>query len=296
MTVIAKVLERVADRIERAEVLDPPADWLAGMASRLLNRRWVTDLVSGTPIGHSVHPLLVTVPIGAWTSALAFDILGDEDAAEKLTGIGLLAALPSAVTGLSDWSYTDGAERRIGLVHAGLNYLAIACYAGSWLARRSGKRGLGIGLSAIGGSALGGSGWLGGHLAYALGVGVDTTAFQHNQEDWTAIGPADAVLTGRPSAGDVGGVPVVLTRDPGGQVVVLADRCTHRGGPLHEGEIKDGCFVCPWHSSEFAFDGSVVRGPATRPQPAYEVQIRDGEIFARRAGDPRGLRSNPVGL
>lgn len=296
MNAIAKVLEGLADKIERAEVLDPPAAWLSGVANQVLNRRWIADLVSGTPIGHSVHPLFVAVPIGAWTSAVVFDVLGDEDAARKLIGIGLLAAWPSAVTGASDWSYTDGGERRIGFVHAGLNYLAIFSYAGSWLARRSGRRGLGIGLSAIGGTALGGAGWLGGHLAYALGVGVDTTAFQHNQDDWVSVGSAASVVAGQPSAGDLDGIPVVLTRDLAGQVVVLADRCTHRGAPLHEGEIKDGCFVCPWHQSEFAFDGSVERGPATRPQPAYEVEIRDGEVFARRAGDPRGLRSDPVGL
>jgi nitrite reductase/ring-hydroxylating ferredoxin subunit/uncharacterized membrane protein len=296
MTAIAKVLEGLADRIERAEVLDPPAAWLSGVAQKVLNRRGIIDLVSGTPIGHSLHPLFVAIPIGAWTSAVVFYVLGDEDAARTLTGIGLLAAWPSAVTGASDWSYTDGGERRIGFVHAGLNYLAIFSYAGSWLARRSGKHGLGIGLSALGGSALGGAGWLGGHLAYALGVGVDTTAFQHNQDEWTAVGPADTVLAGQPTAGDLGGVPVLLTRDPDGQVVVLADRCTHRGAPLHEGEIKDGCIICPWHQSEFALDGSVVRGPATRPQPAYEVQVRDGEVFARRSDDPRGLRSEPVGL
>ena len=174
--------------------------------------------------------------------------------------------------------------------------LAIFSYAGSWFARRAGRRGLGIGLSALGGSALGSAGWLGGHLAYALGVGVDTTVFQHSEDQWTSVGPAAEVLAGQLSAADLGGVPVVLTRDYDGQVVMLADRCTHRGAPLHEGEIANGCIVCPWHQSEFAFDGSVVRGPATRPQPAYEVEIRDGEIFARRAADPRSLRTNPVGI
>jgi nitrite reductase/ring-hydroxylating ferredoxin subunit/uncharacterized membrane protein len=296
MTAIAKVLEGLADRIERAEVLDPPAEFLSNLAYQVLNRRGIVGLVSGTQIGHSVHPLFVAIPIGAWSSAVVFDMLGDEDAARKLTGIGLLGAVPSAITGASDWSYTDAGERRIGLVHAAANWLAIGTYLGSWLARRSGRNGLGIGLSVLGGGALTVSGWLGGHLAYALGVGVDTTVFQHNQDEWTAVGAADAVLAGQPTAGDLAGVPVLLTRDAWGQVVVLADRCTHRGAPLHEGEIKDGCIICPWHQSEFALDGSVVRGPATRPQPSYEVQIRDGEIFARRADDPRGLRSEPVGL
>ena len=293
---LAKALDTLAGRIERAEVLDPVAEKVAGAAQKLLNRRGLTDLLSGTPAGHSLHPLFIALPIGSWTSAGVFDVLGDTSGAQTLTGIGLLTAIPSVVTGASDWCYTDGAERRVGLVHATCNYLAIGAYLGSWLARRSGRRGLGIGLSVIGGGAISAGGWLGGHLSYALGVGVDTTAFQHSEEDWTAVIAADQVFTGEATGADLAGVPVVLTRTPEGDVVVLADRCTHRGGPLHEGEMRHGCLTCPWHDSEFALDGTVVRGPATRPQPAYEVKVIDGQVLARRADDPRSLRTNPVGL
>jgi phenylpropionate dioxygenase-like ring-hydroxylating dioxygenase large terminal subunit len=102
------------------------------------------------------------------------------------------------------------------------------------------------------------------------------------------------VVSGRLLAASAGGVPVLLTRAPDGTPVVLADRCTHRGAPLHEGELRDGCIVCPWHGSEFALGGSVVRGPATRPQAAYEVQVVDGRVLVRRADEPRTLRTNPV--
>jgi nitrite reductase/ring-hydroxylating ferredoxin subunit len=90
--------------------------------------------------------------------------------------------------------------------------------------------------------------------------------------------------------------PTVVLLRSGDGIVVLADRCTHRGGPLHEGELAEGCVVCPWHGSVFAVDGSVVEGPATRPQPAYEVRVTDGKVYARRSGDPRSLRTNPVGV
>jgi hypothetical protein len=40
----------------------------------------------------------------------------------------------------------------------------------------------------------------------------------------------------------------------------------------------------------------VVDGPATRPQPAFEVRVTDGKVYARRSGDPRALRTNPVGV
>jgi nitrite reductase/ring-hydroxylating ferredoxin subunit len=51
------------------------------------------------------------------------------------------------------------------------------------------------------------------------------------------------------------------------------------GGPLSEGELKDGSVVCPWHGSEFGLDdGHVINGPATIPQPCLVVRERHGKI------------------
>jgi nitrite reductase/ring-hydroxylating ferredoxin subunit/uncharacterized membrane protein len=292
---LSRFLDRITSRIEHAEQLDPGNDALAGAADKVLANRRVTDLASGTPIGHPLHPLLVTIPLGSWTSSMIFDLTGDEGAADGLIGIGLVSALPAAVAGINDWRHTSGAEQRVGLIHAILNGATVATYGLSLLARRTGRRKTGIVLSILGGTVLTASGWLGGHLAYALGVGVDTTAFQHSEQDWTRIADAAEIRAGVLSEANLNGVPLVLTRDGDG-IVVLADRCTHRGGPLHEGELEDGCIVCPWHGSRFTLDGAVVGGPATRPVAAYEVRITDGQVYARRADEPRTLRIRPVGV
>jgi nitrite reductase/ring-hydroxylating ferredoxin subunit len=77
-------------------------------------------------------------------------------------------------------------------------------------------------------------------------------------------------------------------------VRALDRRCNHRGGPLDEGDLTDGCVVCPWHQSTFRLeDGSVVTGPAVRPQPAYETRVVEGRIEVRRS-EPRSLRVNAV--
>jgi nitrite reductase/ring-hydroxylating ferredoxin subunit/uncharacterized membrane protein len=292
---MSRFLDRVAGRIEQAEQLDHPSDIVAGVADKLLASRRVTGLASGTPIGHPLHPLLVTIPLGSWTSSMIFDLTGDEEAADGLIGIGLLAALPTAVAGLNDWRHTSGAERRVGLLHAILNHVTVATYGLSFLARKAGRRRTGIALSILGASTVTVSGWLGGHLSYAMGVGVDTTAFQHSEQEWTRVADVAEIRAGVLSQAEIGGVPLVLTRD-GDQVVALAARCTHRGGPLHEGELRDRCIICPWHGSMFSLDGTVVGGPATRPVPAYQVKITDGQVFARRADEPRTLRTNPVGV
>jgi nitrite reductase/ring-hydroxylating ferredoxin subunit/uncharacterized membrane protein len=292
---ITAALDQVFDRIENAEILDKPSDLIAGLVEKAVPKGPVRDLASGTPIGHPLHPALVALPIGSWTAATYLDLtFGDKRAARRLVGFGILTALPAALTGANDWTTTAGAERRVGFLHALLNDAALTLYASSWLARRRGHHLRGVGLSLAGAAMLGGAGWLGGHLAYALGVGVDTTAFQQFPEDWTDVAAESAVPAEGAVEGDADGVGVFLTRYDG-RIVALADRCTHRGGPLHEGSVSDGCVTCPWHESVFALaDGSVVRGPATRPQAVAEVRVVDGRVQVRLS-TARTLRTNPTG-
>jgi nitrite reductase/ring-hydroxylating ferredoxin subunit len=69
-----------------------------------------------------------------------------------------------------------------------------------------------------------------------------------------------------------------------GTIHALADRCGHRGGPLHEGELVGDCIECPWHGSRFRLDdGSVERGPTAYPQPVYEAREHAGRIEVRAA-------------
>jgi nitrite reductase/ring-hydroxylating ferredoxin subunit/uncharacterized membrane protein len=290
----SKTIEKLAARIEAADGLDAVAEKLNGLLGKIVKPGVVEDTLSGTPAGHPLHPALVSVPIGAWTTSLVLDLAGQDDAAGVASLLGTVSAIPAALTGASDWLTTSGPERRVGLVHAASNYAGIVMQIGSLLARRRGHRGSAIALSVAGFSATGLGGWLGGHLSYALGVGVDTTAFQKYSADWVDVASESDV----PETGALGataaGVPVLVARVDG-SLVALADRCTHRGAPLHEGDVKDGCIHCPWHDSVFDLtDGSVVSGPATRPQPTFEVEVTDGRVRVRR-NEERALRSNLVG-
>lgn len=292
---LAQVLDRTADRIEHSTALDDLATLVARAVDRLLPAGITRDVASGVPLGHPLHPVLVAVPIGSWSAAGWLDLTGgDARAARRLVALGILSALPTAVTGANDWLTTAGGERRVGLMHALLNDLALMLFGASWLARRRGRRARGAVLTLAGLSVTGAAGWLGGHLAYAMGVGVDTTAFQRLPADWTDVAAESDVSDARALSVDADGAPVLLARDHG-SVIALAGRCTHRGGPLHEGELADGCITCPWHGSRFALDGTVRRGPATRPQARLEVRIVDGRVQLRRPDEPRTLRTNPIG-
>jgi nitrite reductase/ring-hydroxylating ferredoxin subunit/uncharacterized membrane protein len=287
-------LHRFVDRLERAESLDRIAEQLAKVAQPLSARPLLRDVLTGRWLGHSVHPMVVAVPIGCWTGAALLDATSaPASAARRLVGAGTLSAIPAALTGTADWQDTSGAERRVGTAHALANDLAVTAFALSWLARRR-SRWLGVALSGFGLGATGVAGYLGGHLAYARGVGVNTTAFQSGPDEWSAVADAADLEDGVPTQVDVGGLELLVVRR-NGSVHVLEDRCTHRGAPLSDGNVVDGCIECPWHTSRFDLeDGTVRQGPASIPQPAYETRVVDGELQIRRT-ELGSLRTNPVG-
>lgn len=288
-------IEKLTQGVETASAFDRPAHGLAAALRRVVRPGPVEDALTGTMLGHPLHPVLIAFPIGSWSAATVLDIVrADRDARRMLVGLGVLAALPTAAAGASDWLTTTGAARRLGLAHAASNSGALALETVSWLARRQGRHGKGAMLSLAATGLLGAGIWLGEYLAYGLGVGVDNTAFEHLPENWTDV----AAETDVPADGAVGvdakGVPVLLSRLPDG-IVALADRCTHRGGPLHEGTVAHGCVTCLWHGSTFDLStGYVVNGPASRPEPRLEVQTAEGRVQVRRAPGSRAGETTPA--
>lgn len=123
-------------KIENTQTLDAFAEAADRTIAPLLGTRPARYVLGGGWLGHPVHPLLVTLPIGSWTSALLLDLTGnDADTARKLVGFGALTAVPSALTGWSDWTQASGSARRVGVAHAAANGVAIALFTGSYLAR-----------------------------------------------------------------------------------------------------------------------------------------------------------------
>ncbi|MET8778159.1 DUF2231 domain-containing protein [Nocardia sp. NPDC004654] len=154
-------------------------------------KRPVSAVLAG-PYGHPFHPILVTVPIGAWVASLIFDIgshVVDDpeflaEGARWLIAIGVLGALAAATIGLLDLLAipTGTAAFRTGLLHMGLNLAVTVAFAIGFLWRGSDPTGAvkagPLVLSVVSLAALGVSGWLGGKLAYHYGVRVADEATQ----------------------------------------------------------------------------------------------------------------------
>ncbi|GAA3762647.1 hypothetical protein GCM10022240_13960 [Microbacterium kribbense] len=267
------------------QAIDTIADAVSGLVTKITGPTPVKNLLSGTFLGHPLHPALTDVPIGAWLAATTLDVAAGEQgarAAQTMVGLGVLAAVPTGISGSSDWSTTYGPDKRIGLVHAVVNITATTLQAASWAARRRGSRGQGALLSLVGLGLTLGSAYLGGHLTLSRGVGVNHTAFEEPAEEWTDVAAEADLQAGSLTRVEVDGVPVVLIRKRG-QLHALSAVCTHAGGPLDEGTLDaSGCVTCPWHGSRFRIeDGGVERGPASEPAPRWDVKVEGGRVLVR---------------
>ncbi len=281
------LLDEAIATITRARGLDRLAERVSDAVAQVTHRPPVVNIVSGTWLGHPLHPVFTDLPIGCWTSAFALDFVAPKRgrrAARFFVGAGVVAAVPTALTGLADWADTVGDTRRIGAVHALVNLSATACFGLSWLARRHGHHFRGVMLSTVGSAMATGGAALGAHLVYRTGTGVDTTVFETRPSDWTTPSEPARPLAEGTVVLEVRSNKVLATPTAGGRWNGIDARCSHRGGPLDEGQIDGGCVTCPWHASRFRLDdGSIVHGPATAPEPRYDVEERDGGLAVRAA-------------
>ena len=280
-----KILKPIA-ALENAAFLDPIVTAVKGVADKVIQPQDVRDALHGVPLGHPVHPVLVLIPTGAWTSAALLDLVpGAERAARILVGLGLLSAAPTALAGVTDWSRLHEQQMRVGVIHATANVAAVGLYTASWLARRSGAPMLGKALGFLGFGAVTAGGYLGGHLVYRQAAGANHTEQVPHKfpEGWQRLARLDELPDRELSRRTVAGQSLLAFRR-GGRVDVLSNLCSHLAGPLNQGELNedapDGpCVTCPWHGSVFALEsGQVVHGPATSPVPLFRTRIVGDEV------------------
>src|SRR5947209_3713162 len=288
--------ETALELIDRQEWLDPVADGLqqgvhAAFEAAGETGQQIKNALHGTWLGHPVHAAITDVPVGAWTAALALDALDQmTDRREFAAGadgaitVGLVGAVAAAVTGLTDWSDTDGRARKMGAVHGMLNLTAAGLYGASLIYRGQQKRSVGRGLAALGFAVAFASAWLGGEIVYKEQVGIDHTAGGAPlPREWTAVLPENGLEEHQPKRVDANGFPVMLLRREG-RTYAVAARCPHAGGPLEEGQISGNTVTCPWHGSSFNLDsGEVINGPAVYPLPCFETRVNNGQIEVRAA-------------
>ncbi|MGZ4526062.1 MAG: Rieske 2Fe-2S domain-containing protein [Mycobacterium sp.] len=300
---LRKLGARVVSAIGRQEWLDRPSYRFEHMLSFAYNglgsaRNTVTNALHGVWLGHPVHPPLASLTSGALGTTVALDALSllpgrpaseVRDAskfASRALGVGILASIGSAVTGVTDWQHTHESDRRVGAVHGLVNLVATALYAQSWWDRRRGRHGRGIALTALGfGITVAGS-YLGGALVFESGIGIDQSGARLRTTEWTPVLSASS-LNGKPVRVEVDGVGLVVCQTRPGEVAAFGELCPHLAAPMADGWIDRGRLVCPWHGSWFAAEsGDVLRGPAAAPLPCYQARLVNGMVEVRGEPEP----------
>ena len=233
----ANVLERVVEQVEHATGLDPAADRVRDAVAHAIPNGPRKDLLSGTWLGHPLHPMLTDLPIGFWTSAFVLDIVGGKQsrpAAELLVGLGVLSALPTAASGAADWSDTSGRSRRVGSrprgrEHLGSRVVRVVVESAPPASARPRRR------TRLPRRHRGDSRRISWRpfARTRRGIGVDHTALLPRPVDWTPTVEEASVSTD-PRRVDADGVPVLLLRrdEPhprGGRDLPAPRRAARRG-------------------------------------------------------------------
>jgi uncharacterized membrane protein len=186
--------------------------------------RRLKSFLNGTWFGHPLHPVMTDVPIVAWLLTAIFDIIWLISPSHNgwaalgafvAVIVGLLGALGAIATGLTDWSDTYGAERRIGLDHALFNASATILYLISFILRLIAGPGDGLAAAILGFVGLACviyAGYLGGEMVFTKGTGVNHTAWEVAGEDYEAVLPLESVEENKLYRVTASGVPVVLLR------------------------------------------------------------------------------------
>ncbi len=293
-------MDRLLAVIGSQEWLDRPSYRLEHLVAIAFNslgrsRDRIANALNGVWLGHPVHPPLASLTSGAIGTTVGLDALSlvprrpKQELADasrfaiRALGLGILANLGSAVTGVADWQHTHEEDRRIGLVHGALNGLATGLFIMSWLDRRRGRHARGIVTTALGYGITMGASYLGGALVFASGIGIDQSGERLRAADWTPVLPVESLKNGKPQRVEVDGVGLVLCRTGNnGEVAAFGEFCPHLAAPMSDGWVDRGRLVCPWHGSRFDLcSGEVLRGPSAAPLPRYQTRINDGMIELR---------------
>jgi uncharacterized membrane protein/nitrite reductase/ring-hydroxylating ferredoxin subunit len=280
----------------------------------------IKKFLQGHWLGHPLHPMLVHLPIGLFLLSFVFDVAtvitglsspSSQPTASPRSGsfvlpafytmsVGVVFALIAAIPGFADYTSIrrDHPARRTAVWHMLLNLAVVALYVVNLVLRdrrydpfepRVGVLPFALSLVAI--ALLSVSGYLGGKMVYADGVGVGRHRRRRGRTPRQTIvtdglvSEADLAADGDSLRLDINDTIAAVARVDG-EIYAFQEFCTHRFGPLSEGTFDGTRVRCPWHGSCFDMrTGKVTDGPAKEDIRAFEVVRQDGQVRIRVTGD-----------
>jgi nitrite reductase/ring-hydroxylating ferredoxin subunit len=260
-----------------------------GAVYRVLGRpgKLLQDLLNGSWLGHSLHPVVVDVVVGGATAAVLLQLLiwfgmGEVRLALLwILGLTWLSGVSAIVTGLTDFKDTaTGDERNVVGLHGLVNIIATLGLLAAFLGLLANADGLAAWLLIGSYVVLSAGAFIGGHVVFKYGYMVNRNAFARGKaaKEFTAVLPAAALPEATPTKAMLGATALVVVRRDD-VVYALKETCSHAGGPLSEGTLEGDTIICPSHGSAFRLrDGAVRHGPASTRQVAYAARIQGGQV------------------
>lgn len=168
-------------RLEQSEALDRAVGAAQPLMEAIAGNPTIKHVLQGRWAGHALHPIAVQVPLGTWMSALVVDASGtdpDGASAQVLTAVGIVSAVPAAISGWAELADADRPRQRVGVVHAGANVVGLGLQGLAMVQRSRGNKVLALATSGASMGILAAAGYLGGHLAVSRGVGSKDKFFE----------------------------------------------------------------------------------------------------------------------
>jgi sulfoxide reductase heme-binding subunit YedZ len=229
--------------------------------------------------GGVVNPFVSVLASGDWTSA--------GDVPFELFGAGALAILLlMAATSHDFWLHTLTAPVWKALHMAVyLAYALVVAHVGFGALQSERQPLLLLGLGA-------GACWIVGlHLGAARREsGRDVEAAE---APWVDVCAVDDIPDTRAVTACLSGERVAVFRN-GDRLSAVSSVCQHQNGPLGEGQIVNGCIVCPWHGYEYVPETGASPPPFVEKIPTFRVRIDRGRVLVDPRPNPPGTYAEPA--
>jgi nitrite reductase (NADH) small subunit len=96
--------------------------------------------------------------------------------------------------------------------------------------------------------------------------------------DYVKVAQANEIEPNQGKLVEVQGKKIALF-NVDGKFYAIDNTCTHRGGPLSEGELHGDEVTCPWHGAKFKVStGEVLSPPAPKGVGSYQVRVNGPDV------------------
>jgi nitrite reductase/ring-hydroxylating ferredoxin subunit len=101
-------------------------------------------------------------------------------------------------------------------------------------------------------------------------------------EGYTKVGQVSEFSVGKLKKVQVAKENVVIA-NVNGTIYAMKATCTHRGGPLDEGDLEGTTVTCPYHGGQFDITtGKAVAPPPKKDEVSFEVKIEGTDVLLKK--------------